>query len=628
MKKIKSIDILNFKVFRHREYFELNGRNLLVYGTNGSGKSSLFWSLYTFFQSSTKPNHEIQKYFDPEDERNLRNIFSKPTDPSFIKVTFIDETEKETMNTIGVSIEENPHYDATPAADPVSEFFKEKPENSKNKYLKTYLLNTVGDADVITADSASDFINYRLLLNFYNASHRDKTDLIYVFERDIFPFFKNQEGEGLAENYYFLIENPPRVQRDKKLEEEKKRDSKTLRLAEATIKSINEEYEIKRTKFNKDLDALFNDINKEGNQFLKRHFTNNQDKYRFEVAFYQEDVPDGQPRELKKTTFDLRLNEFGQAESPYITLNVWQKDNGGTDKDIWRPHSFLNEAKLTQLALSIRLAALKIKLQKARSIIQTLVLDDLLISLDMSNRLIVLNIILEEFKNYQLIILTHDKGFFDLVSLKTKSNEKEWVKLEFYDTEDEGNPLIRISEDYLVRAKKYLAGNSFDLAAVMLRKKAENILKVYLDPDLKHLTIFDSKDTLSEFFKKAKKHPYNLQYDKLSKMFSSDKIQPVDIDSYDITNGTIDAAITGDKRTHLMGFRINLFQQSKEHLQWLADSAKMRADLLKMINDMEDLSGRILNPGSHTGAAPLFKKEIEDAIKIIEDIHTALGITI
>lgn len=628
MKKIKSIDILNFKVFRHREFFELNGKNLLVYGTNGSGKSSLFWALYTFLQSGTKPNYEIAKYFDPEDERNLRNIFSKPTDPSFIKVTFIDENGRETMNTIGVSIEANPHYDATPAADPVSDFFKAKPENSKYKYLKTYVLNTVGDADIVTADSASDFINYRLLLNFYNASHRDKTDLINVFERDIFPFFKNQEGEGLSENYYYLIENPPRVQREKKLEEEKKRDNKTQRLAEATIKAINEEYEIKRARFNKDLDALFNAINKEGNEFLKAHFTNNQDRYRFEVAFYHEETLDSQSGESKKTAFDLRLNEFGQVERPYITLNVWQKDNGGTDKNIWRPHSFLNEAKLTQLALSIRLAALKIKLQKAPSIIQTLVLDDLLISLDMSNRLIVLNIILDEFKNYQIIILTHDKGFFDLVSLKTKHNEKDWIKLEFYDTEDEGNPLIRISEDYLVRAKKHLTENAFDLAAVMLRKKAENILKIYLDPDLKHLTIFDSKDTLSEFFKKAKKHPYNLQYDKLTKMFSSDKIEPGDIDSYDNTNGTINAAITGDKRTHLMGFRLNLFQQSKEHLQWLADTTTMRIDLLKMITDMEDLSGRILNPGSHTGAAPLFKKEIEDAIVIIEKINVNLGTSV
>jgi len=59
----------------------------LVYGNNGSGKSSLFWALYTFLQSSIKPNDdEVKKYFvnyvdgDPNTNQTLKYIFSNDED--------------------------------------------------------------------------------------------------------------------------------------------------------------------------------------------------------------------------------------------------------------------------------------------------------------------------------------------------------------------------------------------------------------------------------------------------------------------------------------------------------------------------------------------------------------------
>ena len=72
---------------------------------------------------------------------------------------------------------------------------------------------------------------------------------------------------------------------------------------------------------------------------------------------------------------------------------------------------FLNEAKLTQFALSVRFAASLVNLHE--SDLKLLVLDDLLVSLDMSNRMKVVEILLSStFDNYQKIILTHDLGFF------------------------------------------------------------------------------------------------------------------------------------------------------------------------------------------------------------------------
>ena len=63
MKKIDELTLENFKFFRGLETLNFNSKNILVYGENGSGKSSLYWALYTFMQSSLKEDNEIKKYF-------------------------------------------------------------------------------------------------------------------------------------------------------------------------------------------------------------------------------------------------------------------------------------------------------------------------------------------------------------------------------------------------------------------------------------------------------------------------------------------------------------------------------------------------------------------------------------
>lgn len=49
--KIESIKIENFKFFKEPFSFNLKGKNVLLYGENGAGKSSIYWSFYTHFQA-------------------------------------------------------------------------------------------------------------------------------------------------------------------------------------------------------------------------------------------------------------------------------------------------------------------------------------------------------------------------------------------------------------------------------------------------------------------------------------------------------------------------------------------------------------------------------------------------
>ena len=83
MAKIKSIQLHNYKFFNEQEpiNLEIDGecKHLLLYGENGSGKSSIFWGLHTLFESSLKEDEDIQKYFKHRDEsaESLVNIYAE-----------------------------------------------------------------------------------------------------------------------------------------------------------------------------------------------------------------------------------------------------------------------------------------------------------------------------------------------------------------------------------------------------------------------------------------------------------------------------------------------------------------------------------------------------------------------
>ena len=101
MKRIHKIEIKNFKTFQQKQKFEINSKNMLVYGANGSGKSSLFWALYTFLQSSIKTDEDVQKYFkyfvesDKTTHQSLRNVFQDDKEDSYIELTSVDKTSKK-----------------------------------------------------------------------------------------------------------------------------------------------------------------------------------------------------------------------------------------------------------------------------------------------------------------------------------------------------------------------------------------------------------------------------------------------------------------------------------------------------------------------------------------------------
>jgi hypothetical protein len=169
-----------------------------------------------------------------------------------------------------------------------------------------------------------------------------------------------------------------------------------------------------------------------------------------------------------------------------LTVEYIHRNLSEAKADIQRPQSFLNEARLTTIALSLRFAMLDEKYIEVAP--KILVLDDLLISLDMSNRDIVLELIINEFKEYQIIMMTHDRAFYNLMRRRIELDRcsNDWIVKEIYNGETEAGipcPFMPDNKDYIDQAIKYLKEFDYPASANYLRKETERLIKKLIPPN-------------------------------------------------------------------------------------------------------------------------------------------------
>ncbi len=434
MNKIKKIKLKNFKFFHGEVCFELERQNTLIFGENGSGKSSLYWALYTFLQSVFKTdNASIQKYFNPRHDENLRNRFALDTEDSSIKIVFEDGQGTITEKTISNRI-----------------------------------VNTKTGTLIQQAIQGSELVNYKLLAKMHDFKNPFQIDLFPIIDKDILVFINFREqlvkhdgsnGTTNAQDWWEYLK--PGMQSRGAMHEQPYKN-----------------FQHAVYKFNEELKFYLDSIIESVNKYLEKFHQN------FSVSF--EYIPCSYDSFDKGSTTKRNHRTLRPRIHLYAKLNHSQLDD--IKKNITRPHTFLNEAKLTAIALSIRFAMLDQKIDSSHlpdDTPQFLVLDDVLISLDMSNRERVLDIILKEFSNYQLIILTHDKSFFELLRHTIKRiGQSNWKYYEMYESSgsDIPKPLIFESDSYLGQAEYYLKNGKYEIAGNLLRKESENFVKRFL-PD-------------------------------------------------------------------------------------------------------------------------------------------------
>ncbi|MFN3909259.1 MAG: AAA family ATPase [Flavobacterium sp.] len=450
MHKISKITLNNFKFFYGQVEIPVDRKNIIIYGENGSGKSSIYWSLYTFLQSVFKDNAEIRKYFDPKHPENLINRFSlEPSNSGII----IELTEDDNSN--------------------------ETKEISINRVTsKTKLAD--GRELIKELTLGSDFINHHTLSRIYAYYHKEEINLFNIFEHELLAFitFKKaltKQGETATNQnaevwWEYVRDFIPKI----------------------NDKAVIEEY---LKDFNESFATYLNDITELTNSYITSRFKEN-----FNILFEYRPASYPLPAEGE----ELVLNQ--EVKKPEIIMTVkmlTDKIKEEQKKIIDSPQSFLNEAKLSTIALALRLAILDEKFVAAYP--KVLILDDMLMSMDMSNREFVMNIILDNYQdNYQIFFMTHQRGLFEDAkktiqqhyAKKAKdagetNTEKQnaawltyWQAIEMFEGEDEnGIPIPKIvpSGSSLQKAIYYFKENvDYSACGNNLRSALEEFFRTFI----------------------------------------------------------------------------------------------------------------------------------------------------
>jgi len=375
-KRLKSITLKNFKGFASEITILLQGKNLVLYGENGAGKTSIVGALKLLFDSSHE-NIELNTY---------QNIFTE--EPPQISI--------ELMNGETIELKAPEEYD-----------------NEQSIFLESL-------------SRSVSILSYRELMRIYSL----KTD------EDFYDLFVR----NIMANY--LI--PPKKEKTliqllreyETLKKQREKDGRKVR---------KEKLRAKEEEIKNEINKIFSEIQDIWNMYIQKLTGNN--------------------LEVK-----CEIKELGK-------LNFEAKWNG---KDIRNILTHLNEGKLNAIALALFLAYYK---KFNDSPYKMLLLDDVVIGLDMSLRVPLLDILKEDFEDeYQIILTTFDENWFKLMKEYLDGSNWSFLRLVVRKTDTKNSIpfLIAIEDsDYLGKARTYLNNGDYAAAALYARLEFERIVKKY-----------------------------------------------------------------------------------------------------------------------------------------------------
>ena len=440
MSKINTITLSNFKFFGKEGPINIGGKNLLLYGENGSGKSSLFWGIYTLLEASFKQSVETDKYFQPfgTNEESLVNIYA-------------------TKQTCPISLKE--HCDSC---------IKIKADDD-TEYVLSLLDSTIcGNTNAQESRKATDFINYQSIFKFQDFKNSEKPNLYEVFNYSVLPYITFPS---------FPIKGKTLTNAGTMWEEYKKGPGTTTNYKGDRIQVYKNSLEY--TNFQK-FEKHFNEHLRKLMEFINSHASDYVKKLGYNIKF-----------ELKYTSPSHIKKDKKYEWTPFgIDLIITNYNNQVVQ--IKKPQSFLNEAKMSAIAVAIRLAIIDHRIGTAvPEALKVLVLDDLMISLDMINRDKLMDLLLNDFaQRYQILFLTHDRMLFEFVNYKIKQHKQDvnWLKKELYVAEDnitkQEYPVLLDSETDISRAMRYYKDFDYPASANYLRKAVESLVNDIFPPKL------------------------------------------------------------------------------------------------------------------------------------------------
>lgn len=403
--RIKRLTLTDFRAFPGPAptAFELDGKNLLVYGENGAGKSSLFYALSGFF--SFKLARPLREH---------KNVFSGlPDTDCKVAIEFADGS---------------PAVEWTVDRHPAS------------------LRGTSSDLRVTEAALRRACLDYRALLDTNYKQGNGPINLFEIAVEHLLRDYPVAVAGGTSTTIGALWDNVSRLEARKPGDSAQGKDErKQLVDACATF----------NTAFQSALQVL--------HPFINQLMT----LLGWQDVQLQALQTPGVTYKTAHYKRDRHLD--GRELTPALQFR---------NHPLQTPQLFLNEARLSALALAIYLAGrLACTPTASNSALKLLVLDDVLIGLDHSNRLPVLDVLQTKFADWQIVLLTHDRNWFDLA--RSHLPETAWRCVEVFEGDGAANapiPIVRATQNRPARAlldkAKELVQTSYIEAAANYARQA------------------------------------------------------------------------------------------------------------------------------------------------------------
>lgn len=411
-KRITSIEIVNYRgYYGQNPILKLEeGQNLLIYGENGSGKSSLFKALNSFFNSS----------------RDKSFVFTK------------NRYQSSIPGHIRLGVSDYPINIDTPLESEVIYTFSSESSNTNTNFL--FIQN---------ASLVKGFLDYTDLLKVY--FHNDPEP--NLFELIVLNLLGSHIPISSGGNFKFR-ERWNKLQEDL-IDKAYNRNDKSHKSAISFLPKF--EIHLRKT-----LDDVFEILNR----YLSDYFTD----FNIQLNYLLEPL---------KFNYGFKSEWFVNSS---LKLQVIR--DGIAIKDGY--NDFLNEARLSAIAICLYLASLRTNPTALE--LKVMFLDDVFIGLDAGNRIPILNILKNEFCDYQKIISTYDRHWFELAKRDfSLSKSEKWKSIEMYvgSVFDEhakieiSKPIIVDSLSHFEKAMGYLNNRinpDYPAAANYFRKALEELL--------------------------------------------------------------------------------------------------------------------------------------------------------
>ena len=383
--RITEIEIRNFRAFRGTYPINLKkGKNLLIYGENGSGKSSLYLALKFFLESGEDDSYMSKSH---------QNIFTEGDD-RYIKLHFRTDQQSE-----------------------------------EDIYEWSQSAKEANNSLIIEASKTKGFLDYKALLETHYV-HRE-SDTVNVFDLLIENLLANTvsfiTGRSLAEEWDDI--QPPFPRRN---------SINKIAILEEQIEN-----------FNRELVTKLEELQTKASEIL--------DEFGYNVGLefgFQEIVYNREKKILDGKQILLKIKFF--------------------EREILTHQNFLNEAKLSAIAIAIYFSSI---LLQPDSKLKILALDDVLIGLDMSNRLPMINILKEYFSDYQIFFMTYDRAWYEIVKQRTVGSEWKYAEFYFSKTDEYEIPIYVEDRAYLEKAKEYFCAKDYKACVIYLRTSFEVSIK-------------------------------------------------------------------------------------------------------------------------------------------------------